>query len=66
MVDVARTSPPAGTRAAIRGEAIREAAKGAEADWSFVRTGGRRLVMNDAFGGNASWEEENTDTAKES
>jgi len=65
MVNVARTTPPTGTRAAIRGEAIREAAGAAEADWSFVRTGGRRLLMNDAFGRDASWEEENPDTAKE-
>jgi hypothetical protein len=61
MVDLARTEPPRGTRASVRGEAIQKAAPGAVAGWTSVSTGGRRLLMKDAFGKGATWivEEEN-------
>jgi hypothetical protein len=65
MVDHARTSPPTETRAAVRGLAIQKAAAGAVAGWAFVTTDGRRLSMNDAFGRDASWVEEEPSTSKE-
>lgn len=65
MIDKARTSPPTGTRAMVRGDAIRNAQTGATADWMFVQQNGRRLVMNDAFGKGASWRELKQNVKKE-
>ena len=65
MVDKARSSPPTGTRATIRGNAIRDAQPGAVADWTFVQQSGKRLVMSDAFGNDASWKELRQDPKKE-
>jgi hypothetical protein len=65
MVDHARTSPPTGTRAAARGIAIQNAAPGAEAGWAFVASDGRRLELNDAFGKDARWVENEPHKGKE-
>lgn len=54
-VDALRAAPPQGTRASVRGEAIRTAPPGATAGWTFVDHGSRRLVMGDPFGAGASW-----------
>jgi hypothetical protein len=66
MIDKARMSPPKGTRAAVRGEAIQNAQPGATAEWNFVQQGKRRLVMNDAFGIDAEWKEQQQPAKKES
>lgn len=55
-VERARTTPPTGTRAAVRGAAIAAAPAGSTAWWTFVAEPGRRLVMNDPFGQGAAWE----------
>jgi len=65
MIDKARTLPPTGTRATIRGEAIRNSQRGATADWTFVQQGDRRLVMTDVYGRNASWKEQQQSVRKE-
>ncbi len=56
MVETAKTSAPTGTRAAIRGEAIRNARPGATADWTSVHNGTDTLIMADALGEGASWQ----------
>ena len=66
MVDKARTLPPEGTRAAVRGEAIRNAQPGATAGWTFVQQNGKRFVMNDVLGNGASWKELKQNAEKES
>lgn len=65
MIHGATTMPPKGTRAEVRGKAIREASKGATAWWTHVSTGNRRLMMPDAFGENASWQREQETQTKE-
>lgn len=64
-IHAARTTPPKGTRAEIRGRAIRDAPAGAMAWWTFVTVGNRRLVMSGAFGEDASWQQCNDSTSKE-
>jgi len=58
MIRQARTLPPKGTRAEIRAAAIGNAEAGATASWTYVSSGGKRLQMLDAFGEQATWENE--------
>ena len=64
MIDRARTSPPEGTRATVRGQAIMNAQPGATAGWTFLQQGGKRLAMEDAFGEGASWKEQKHNVKK--
>lgn len=64
-VERAVNFPPNGTRAHVRGEAIRNGLNITAADWNFVQTDKQRLVLNDAFGQGASWEDLKTNIAKE-
>lgn len=65
LVDKACNIPPAGSRAAVRGEAIRKAKPGATAGWTFVEQNGKRLVMDDALGTDATWQQVTKNTKKE-
>ena len=65
MVHRAITDPTVGTRAAVRGEAIRQAPEGATAWWTHLSVGNRRLLMPDAFGANASWQNKQDTSTKE-
>jgi len=56
MIEKARTLPPLGTRATVRGQAISNAKSGTiTAGWTFVQQNAKRLIMNDPFGKVASW-----------
>lgn len=67
MIERARTLPPPGTRAAIRGRLIRDAPAGTiTAGWTFIRhSDGRQLVMNDPLGKDATWIEQKHSLKKE-
>jgi hypothetical protein len=64
-VELAKTTPPKGTRAEVRARAIESAPPGSEAWWTFVRSAGRRLVMDDPFGERAVWIKENKNTREQ-
>jgi hypothetical protein len=65
MINNARTKAPQGTRATVRGSAITNAKPGATAGWAFLQQDGRRLVMEDAFGKDALWQEQKHGATKE-
>jgi len=56
--------PPLGTRAVVRGEAIRNEPSGGKAGWTFVEHGGKRLVINDVFGKDAVWQQISKNSSK--
>jgi proteasome accessory factor A len=55
MVEKSLTTAPEGTRAVVRAGAICKAQPGATADWTYIEQNGKRLVMDDAYGKNAAW-----------